>query len=132
MIGLENPQSEIGSTLNPQIRFFVFDAEPNMDRLDPAGARRAAAAAAGAADGVARSSIACSGTRSAGRRPRPSGRSPKTRLRDPAGSGPAVRAGARRSAVGGDDEAGVSVDLLSDGRIARPSRTSCATIGASA
>jgi len=35
VIGLENPQSEIGSTLNPQIRFFVFDAEPNMERLVP-------------------------------------------------------------------------------------------------
>jgi Protein of unknown function (DUF1549)/Protein of unknown function (DUF1553)/Planctomycete cytochrome C len=35
IIGLENPQSEIGSTLNPQIRFFVFDAEPNMERLVP-------------------------------------------------------------------------------------------------
>ncbi len=34
-IGIENPQSEIGSTLNPQIRFFVFDAEPNMERLVP-------------------------------------------------------------------------------------------------
>ncbi len=35
MIGLENPQSEIGSTLNPQIRFFVFSAAPNMERLLP-------------------------------------------------------------------------------------------------
>jgi hypothetical protein len=35
VIGLENPQSEIGSTLNPQVRFFVFAAEPNMDRLVP-------------------------------------------------------------------------------------------------
>jgi hypothetical protein len=35
VIGLENPQSEIGSTLNPQVRFFVFDAEPNMERLVP-------------------------------------------------------------------------------------------------
>jgi hypothetical protein len=34
-IGLENPVSEIGSTLNPQLRFFVFDAAPNMDRLVP-------------------------------------------------------------------------------------------------
>ena len=34
-IGLENRQSEIGSTLNPQLRFFVFDAEPNMERLVP-------------------------------------------------------------------------------------------------
>ena len=35
MIGLENPQSEIGSTLNPQVRFFVFNAAPNMERLLP-------------------------------------------------------------------------------------------------
>ncbi len=35
IIGLENPASEIGSTLNPQIRFFVFDAAPNMERLVP-------------------------------------------------------------------------------------------------
>jgi hypothetical protein len=35
IIGLENPQSEIGSTLNPQIRFFVFNAEPNVERLVP-------------------------------------------------------------------------------------------------
>ncbi len=35
MIGLENPQSEIGSTLNPQIRFFVFNSAPNMENLLP-------------------------------------------------------------------------------------------------
>ena len=35
VMGLENKTSEIGSTLNPQIRFFVFDTEPNMDRLVP-------------------------------------------------------------------------------------------------
>jgi hypothetical protein len=34
-IGLENASSEIGSTLNPQLRFFVFDAAPNMERLVP-------------------------------------------------------------------------------------------------
>ena len=32
---VENARSEIGSTLNPQLRFFVFDTEPNMDRLIP-------------------------------------------------------------------------------------------------
>ena len=32
---VENPRSEIGSTLNPSLRFFVFDAEPNPDRLIP-------------------------------------------------------------------------------------------------
>ncbi len=35
VIGLENPVAEIGSTLDPQIRFFVFDAAPDMDRLIP-------------------------------------------------------------------------------------------------
>jgi hypothetical protein len=35
IVGLENRQSEIGSTLNPQIRFFVFNAAPNMERLVP-------------------------------------------------------------------------------------------------
>jgi hypothetical protein len=34
-IALDNPRSEIGSTLNPAVRFFVFDVEPNMDRLLP-------------------------------------------------------------------------------------------------
>jgi hypothetical protein len=38
LIGIENPQSEIGSTLNPQIRFFVFDRAPNMERLLPPAA----------------------------------------------------------------------------------------------
>jgi hypothetical protein len=33
---LENPASDIGATLDPQIRFFVFGAEPNMERLVPA------------------------------------------------------------------------------------------------
>jgi hypothetical protein len=32
---IENPRSEIGSTLNPALRFFVFDSEPNMRRLIP-------------------------------------------------------------------------------------------------
>jgi hypothetical protein len=34
-IAIENPRSEIGSTLNPQVRFFVFDTEPNLERLLP-------------------------------------------------------------------------------------------------
>jgi hypothetical protein len=38
LIGIENPQSDIGSTLNPQIRFFVFDRAPNMERLLPPAA----------------------------------------------------------------------------------------------
>ena len=34
-IGLENPANEIGATLNPQLRFYVFDSAPNMERLIP-------------------------------------------------------------------------------------------------
>ena len=34
-IDVDNDRADIGSTLNPAIRFFVFDAEPNMDRLLP-------------------------------------------------------------------------------------------------
>ena len=68
-MGLENKTSEIGSTLNPQIRFFVFDTEPNMDRLVPplpgaAAARRPARCAR-----KRRRSTACSGTCSDARRP---------------------------------------------------------------
>jgi hypothetical protein len=35
-IGLENPRADIGSTLNPALRFYVFDAAPNPDRMLPA------------------------------------------------------------------------------------------------
>jgi hypothetical protein len=34
-VALENPRDEIGATLNPQVRFYVFDAEPDMQRLTP-------------------------------------------------------------------------------------------------
>jgi mono/diheme cytochrome c family protein len=34
-IGVENASSEVGSTLNPQLRFFVFDQQPNLQRLLP-------------------------------------------------------------------------------------------------
>jgi hypothetical protein len=34
-VGLENPANEIGATLNPQVRFFIFDTEPDMERLVP-------------------------------------------------------------------------------------------------
>ena len=34
-LDVDNTRAEIGSTLNPQVRFFVFDAEPNMTRLLP-------------------------------------------------------------------------------------------------
>ena len=35
VVGLENARAEIGSTLNPQVRFYVFDAAPDMERLIP-------------------------------------------------------------------------------------------------
>jgi hypothetical protein len=35
IIGLENRPSDIGATLNPQLRFYVFGAAPNMQRLLP-------------------------------------------------------------------------------------------------
>jgi hypothetical protein len=35
IIGLENRPSDIGATLNPQLRFYVFDAAANMQRLLP-------------------------------------------------------------------------------------------------
>ena len=35
VMGIENRQSDIGSTLNPATRFYVFDAEPDLERLVP-------------------------------------------------------------------------------------------------
>jgi uncharacterized protein DUF1549/uncharacterized protein DUF1553/cytochrome c len=35
VIGLENKTDDIGSTLNPALRFYVFDGEPDLDRLLP-------------------------------------------------------------------------------------------------
>jgi hypothetical protein len=37
-VDIENARSEIGSTLNPAVRFFVFAAEPTTDRLVPPAA----------------------------------------------------------------------------------------------
>ena len=37
-VDVDNARAEIGSTLNPQLRFFIFDAEPNMNRLLPPAA----------------------------------------------------------------------------------------------
>ena len=34
-IWIENPIADVGSTLDPQLRFYVFSAEPNEDRLRP-------------------------------------------------------------------------------------------------
>ena len=34
-VDVDNASAEVGSTLNPQLRFFIFGAEPNMNRLLP-------------------------------------------------------------------------------------------------
>jgi len=34
-LDIDNARADIGSTLNPQLRFFIFDTEPNMNRLLP-------------------------------------------------------------------------------------------------
>ena len=34
-VDVANPRTEIGATLTPSVRFFVFDAEPDLDRLLP-------------------------------------------------------------------------------------------------
>ena len=34
-LDVDNARADIGSTLNPQLRFFIFDTEPNMNRLVP-------------------------------------------------------------------------------------------------
>jgi hypothetical protein len=34
-VDVDNDRADIGSTLNPAVRFFIFDTEPNMDRLLP-------------------------------------------------------------------------------------------------
>ena len=38
VMGIENRQSDIGSTLNPATRFYVFDAAPDPERLVPPAA----------------------------------------------------------------------------------------------
>jgi hypothetical protein len=35
VMGIENKTSDIGATLDPQLRFFIFDVEPDMERLLP-------------------------------------------------------------------------------------------------
>jgi hypothetical protein len=83
-IGIENPETEIGSTLNPALRFYVFDVAPNPDRLLPAtpGARVTRPAPVttvdGAIDRVFRHAL--------GRAPRPAERAAaEATLRPPAG-----------------------------------------------
>ena len=66
-IALDNPRSEIGSTLNPAVRFFVFDGRAQHGSPAAAGAAAAAAGRADARDRRAKPSTACSCTRSAAR-----------------------------------------------------------------
>ena len=109
---LDNPRSEIGGTLNPAVRFFVFDVEPNMDRLLPPSPQPPLAPARRSPQSP-RLSTGCSCTRSAARL---SGRT-ETRGERHRRSGQ-TRTGVgrrtRRPVVGADDDARVSVDLLKD------------------
>ena len=73
-LDVDNPRADIGSTLNPALRFFIFDAEPNMSRLLPAAPRACRCRGRRRSPRSAPSSTASSGRRSAGRRPRPSAR----------------------------------------------------------
>ena len=84
IVGLENPKSEIGSTLNPAIRFFVFDAAPNMERLVPPAPGRPCRRRPSSRRRPRRS-IGCSGTRWGARRQLPSVAPRKRRSRDPSG-----------------------------------------------
>ena len=111
-VDVDNARADIGSTLNPAMRFFIFDTEPNMTRLLPPAAGMplpgpAPVTTVGAVvDHVFWSAL--------GRAPvsvRASSRGSGDRRSHTARKGVAGRG--RRSAVGGLDEARVSVDLLS-------------------
>ena len=120
VMGLENKTSEIGSTLNPQIRFFVFDTEPNMDSLVPP-LPGAPLPPPPRCTRKRRRSTASSGTCSDVRRPTPSAELRTQRSASPSsGDRPSAR-GSGRSDLGVDDEAGVPVDLLSS--------ESCSSVG---
>ena len=92
-IGIENPRAEIGSTLNPALRFYVFDVAPNPDRLLPATPGAPLPRPASRSPPSTRPSIASSGTRWAGRRGRPRRR----RRRRRCGRRPAATAHRRRA-----------------------------------
>ena len=105
VIGLENSRQEIGSTLNPATRFFVFDTAPDLGAPDSAAARRPARRAAAGHDHRRGSrSRVPAGARTRAHRRRAhdcNGRAPRSGARRQA-----VAAGARRPAVGCVDEAG--------------------------
>ena len=120
-IALDNPRSEIGATLNPAVRFFVFDVEPNMDRLLPPSPQLPLApgppltTVAEAVDRVFLHAL--------GRAPSPVERQTRgERHRRPGQTRTGVGRRARRPVVGADDDARVSVDLLKDAGM--PSDTS--------
>ena len=66
VIWIENPVADVGSTLDPQLRFYVFDTEPNMDRLRPPMPGTPLPLRRRRSDRRRRSSIACSSPCSAG------------------------------------------------------------------
>ena len=74
-IGVENARTDIGSTLNPALRFYVFDVAPNPDRLLPATPGAPLPGRRRSRPSTPRSS-ASSGTPLAARRGRPNGRWP--------------------------------------------------------
>ena len=88
VIGIENPRTDIGATLNPALRFYVFDVAPNLRAPAAADAGRAAAAAPRRSPPSTPPSIASSGT--------PLGRPPT------AGRAARRRGGAARDPAGGD------------------------------
>ena len=78
-VDVDNARAEVGSTLNPQLRFFIFDAEPNMNRLLPPFPGMPLPGPAASQLRHAPSSITSSGRRSAARRRLPNGRWRKRR-----------------------------------------------------
>ena len=110
-VDVANPRSEIGSTLNPQLRFFVFDREPNPDRLVPPALETPLPAppVLTRVPDSRRSRVLVRAEPRALERGAEGRGSRAARSRAP---GPAVGRGARGPALGGADEAGVPVDLL--------------------
>ena len=110
-LDVENDRAEIGSTLNPSLRFFVFDTEPNMERLLPPSPELPMPAAAPVT--TVRAVVDRIFWSALGRAPSAAERqTAEAAIADPARPGKPSPDGDRRSAVGGSDEAGIPVDLL--------------------
>ena len=106
-LDVENDRAEIGSTLNPALRFFVFDTEPNMDRLLPPSPELPMPAAAPVT--TARAIVERIFWSALGRAPSAAERqTAEAAIADPTAREAVARRG-RRSAVGGSDEAGIPV-----------------------